>query len=70
MFQNQFYEALIEGRWRPTINVDTLDDGRYRAHYSSNEKTIECVDASQSYATGEVARLLREGVKNGEFNPR
>ena len=69
--ENQYFAAMNAGRFNPTINVDKQPDGMYRAHYTTDKDTvIEVIDDSQSWAFSEVARLVREGVKNGEITPR
>jgi hypothetical protein len=67
---NQYYEAMLEGRFNPTINLDKQNDGSYKATYEGYKGKVEVNDNSPTYATNECARLVREGVMNGEIIPR
>ena len=68
---NMLYTAMMEGRWRPTLEVDQLENGSYRAHYmDGNGKTIEFTDDSQSHALNTLSSLVRDAARNGEIAPR
>lgn len=68
---NQYYEAMMEGRWRPTIELDKLDSGEYRAHYTDqNGRTIEFVDEVSTYAVNQLQGMLKNEVANGTIVPR
>lgn len=61
----------MEGRWRPTINVDKQEDGRYKAWYEDQDgKIIEYVDELSTFAINQVQGMLKEGVANGRITPR
>lgn len=68
---NRYAEAMLEGRFNPTINLDKLDNGDYKAWYEGySGPKVEVTDNSPTYATSECARLVREGTLNGEIVPR
>ena len=68
---SQYYEAMMEGRWRPTIDVDRTEDGKWRASYTDNNGTVlEATDELQSFAVNQVQGMLKDGAMNGTINPR
>ncbi len=68
---NQYAEALLEGRWQPTINLDKQTDGKYRAHWTDyTGTTVEHTDEISTYAMNVVQNEIRNGVLNGTLKPR
>jgi hypothetical protein len=70
MYNNAYFEALMEGRYQPRIDVKELEDGSYEALYEDiNGHRISFKDASQNEAFRRCNDLVVEGIRNGEIHP-
>ena len=70
MQNNQYYEALLEGRYQPRIDVKRLDNGDYRASFESPAGVkVEFVDSDQAEAFRRCNDQVVEGIKDGKIHP-
>lgn len=70
MFNNAYYEALLEGRYQPRIDVQEGEDGQFTALYEDiNGIRITFKDASQNEAFRRCSDLVVEGIREGKIHP-
>lgn len=64
------YEALLDGRYQPAIDVLTDNEGHYMARYTDvHGVTLEAIDESRAEATRRCLDAVREGVREGTITP-
>jgi hypothetical protein len=67
--RHDFLDALMEGRWRPNVEVERSKDG-FTARYVQGDKVIEKSSPySEFQAVQDVKREIREGVLKGMYYP-
>lgn len=70
MYNNMYYEALVEGRYQPRIEVNKHADGDYHAVYEDIKgNRIETVHEDQNEAFRRCNDQIVEGVKQGKLHP-
>lgn len=70
MNNNVYYEALMEGRYQPRIEVAQTADGTFEALYEDiNGNRITYTDASQNEAFRRCNELVVEGIRDGKIHP-
>jgi hypothetical protein len=67
---NDIYEALREGRWRPEINVVETDKG-YEATYVQGDQVIKKFSKwNAQQAETDVLEEIFDGVIEGKYFPQ
>jgi hypothetical protein len=70
MFHNAYYEALLEGRYQPRIDVEKTEDGTFTASYADvNGNTVTFTDVSQNEAFRRCNDLVIDGIREGKIHP-
>ena len=70
MYNNPYYEALMEGRYQPRIDVEQTEDGQFEARYEDiNGNRVTFTDASQNEAFRRCSDLVVEGIREGKIHP-
>ncbi len=66
---NDFYEALMDGRWRPDFELSESKDG-YVAKYVQGDTVVERTSKwSVTDAESQLHDELRRGALEGEYYP-
>lgn len=66
---NELYEALIDGRWQPEIQLDEKNN-KYVASYKQGEKTISKESEYSAFqAQTDLINELKRGTLEGEYFP-
>ena len=69
MYNNDYFEAFMEGRYQPMISVRRNEAG-YEAYFQApNGKTYSHVDSDQSEAFRRCQDKVVEGIRSGDFTP-
>lgn len=67
---NDYYEAVLEGRFPFNLDSEELPNGRYKATYvGSNGDTVEVEDDSAHEAHRLCTSKVIEGIQNGTIVP-
>ena len=70
MYNNVYYEALVEGRYQPRIDVHQTDEGDYEAVYADiNGNRITFRDESQNEAFRRCSDAVVEAIREGRVHP-
>ena len=70
MFNNRYYEALMEGRYQPRIDVKRREDGQFEATYEDvNGNKTSHADSSESEAFRRCNDKVVEGIREGKIHP-
>lgn len=68
-----YYDALLEGRWRPEIEVGVKGEPKkeeFYARYTQGETVVEETSPwNPAQAEENLMRTLREGVLEGKYYP-
>ena len=70
MYNNIYYEALVEGRYQPRIDVHQTDEGDYEAVYADiNGNRITFRAESQNEAFRRCSDAVVEAIREGRVHP-
>lgn len=69
MMNNRYYEALLEGRYQPRIDVSEAD-GIYTAKFEApNGVKVEKTSVDQAEAFRQCSYEVMEGIRQGTIHP-
>lgn len=64
------YEALMDGRYQPAIDILQDGEGNYLARYTDvHGVTLEATDTNRAEATRRCVDAVREAVREGTITP-
>jgi hypothetical protein len=67
---NQFYEAVLEGRYPFQIDVHESPEGdAWVAEYKSNGIVVRTTESSQAEAHRQCTEAVVNAVREGKLNP-
>jgi hypothetical protein len=69
MYNNRYFEALLEGRYQPRIDVNAVEVGFEAVYEDINGNRITYKDASQNEAFRRCNDLVVEGIREGKIHP-
>lgn len=69
MYNNRYYEALLEGRYQPRIEVTRTDAGFEALYQDINGNRITYTDVDQNEAFRRCSDLVVEGIREGKIHP-
>lgn len=66
---NEFYEALLDGRWQPQIELKSEND-KYIASYTQGDKVVSREsEHSEFQAQTDLINEIKRGTLEGEYFP-